>query len=292
MKYKLLIALAIQRTIYNVLIHRAGVEKYSAPLVLLLIDAIHLFVSIIMVSLTGWTTNKSDWRPMILPAILSFIKNNCIFWGMMFLDPSLHQLTYQINNIFASLITPIHLTSRQRFSILFLFVGICIILYNRDDALQLPQHHQISGIILTIIGAASSAASNQAFEDIIKKENDTTWVRQLQMSALGVVGSLVSCIQEREYIINSEPISNTMMTLVLIKCLGDIIIPFVLKYASNIIKGFSDTLAIMMSIILSQVLYHWQPHVHFYVGTALIFIAAFMFNHEIEKKIKHKILTV
>lgn len=291
MKYKLLVALAIQRTIYNVLIHRAGVERYSAPLILLMIDAIHLFVAIIMVSLTGWTKNTSDWRPMILPAILSFIKNNCIFWGMMFLDPSLHQLTYQINIIFASLITPIRLSNKQRISILFLFVGICIILYNRDDALQLPQHHQITGIILTIIGAASAAASNQAFEDIIKKEENTTWVRQLQMSSLGVVGSILSCIQEREYIIESEPISNIMMTLVLIKCLGDIIIPFVLKYASNVIKGFSDTLAVMMAIVLTQVLYHWHPHVQFYIGSALIFSAAFMFNHEVEI-IKTKVLTV
>ena len=38
MSTKLLIALAVQRTIYNVLVHRAGVERYSAPLVLLMID--------------------------------------------------------------------------------------------------------------------------------------------------------------------------------------------------------------------------------------------------------------
>ena len=48
MKYKLLVALAIQRTIYNVLIHRAGVEHYSAPFVLLMIDSIHFFVAVII----------------------------------------------------------------------------------------------------------------------------------------------------------------------------------------------------------------------------------------------------
>ena len=291
MKYKLLIALAIQRTIYNVLIHRAGVEHYSAPFVLLMIDSIHFFVSVIMVSITGWTTHNTDWRPMLLPAILAWVKNNALFWGMLYLDPSLHQLVYQINIIFASLITPIKLSIRQRLSIFFLFIGICIILYHRDDALYLPQHQHIAGITLTIIGAATSAASNQAFEDIIKQEVGNTWVRQLQLSALGVVGAILSCIQERDYIINSSPISNPMMMLVLIKCLGDIIIPFVLKYASNVVKGFSDTLAVLLSIILTQVLYHWTPHVEFYIGSAFIFLAAFMFNHEIEQ-IKNKVLTV
>jgi len=291
MKYKLLVALAIQRTIYNVLIHRAGVEHYSAPFVLFMIDSIHFFVAVIMVSITGWTTRNTDWRPMLLPAILAWVKNNALFWGMLYLDPSLHQLVYQINIIFASLITPIKLSIRRRLSIGFLFFGICIILYHRDDALYLPQHHHVAGIILTIIGAATSAASNQAFEDIIKQEVGTTWVRQLQLSTLGVVGAILSCIQEREYILNSSPISNPMLLLVLIKCLGDIIIPFVLKYASNVVKGFSDTLAVLLSIILTQVLYHWKPHAEFYVGSAFIFLAAFMFNHEIEQ-IKNKVLTV
>ena len=287
MSTKLLIALAVQRTIYNVLVHRAGVERYSAPLVLLMIDSIHFFVSVIMVSLTGWTRAPSNWRAMILPAILALVKNNSLFWGMMYLDPSLHQFVYQINIIFSSLITPIRLTRKQKVSIAFLFIGICIILYNRDDAVQLPQHHHLAGIFFTIIGAGASAASHQAFEDIIKKETGSVWVRQLQLSALGVLGAILSCLQEYEYIIKSDPISDLMMGLVLVKCTGDIIIPFVLKYTSNVVKGFSDTLAVMMSMVLTQVLYHWHPHLNFWIGAVLIFIAAFMFNHgEYIKEVK------
>ena len=81
------------------------------------------------------------------------------------------------------------------------------------------------------------------------------------------------------------------MGLVLVKCAGDIIIPFVLKYSSNVVKGFSDTLAVMMSMVLTQVLYHWHPHLNFWIGAVLIFIAAFMFNHgEYVREVK--ILTV
>tara|TARA_E500000331_G_scaffold6410_1_gene6208 strand:+ start:33004 stop:33453 length:450 start_codon:yes stop_codon:yes gene_type:complete len=149
----------------------------------------------------------------------------------------------------------------------------------------------LAGIFFTIIGAGASAASHQAFEDIIKKETGSVWVRQLQLSALGVVGAILSCLQEYEYIIKSDPISDLMMGLVLVKCTGDIIIPFVLKYTSNVVKGFSDTLAVMMAMILTQVLYHWHPHLNFWIGAVLIFTAAFMFNHEKENK-EIKILTV
>lgn len=291
MKYKLLFALAVQRTVYNVLIHRAGVENYSAPLVLLMIDSIHFCISFVMVLITGWVESSNNWKIMLLPAILSFIDDNFAFWGMMYLDPSMYQMVYQINIVFASLITPIKLTIRQRISIFLLFFGICIILYHREDALHLPQHKHIYGIVITIIAAAAAASSNQAFEDIVKKEHSTTWVRQMQMSGLGVIGSIFSCIQDYKFIIHSEPITSSTLLLVLLNCTGDMILPFVLKYSSNVVKGFSDTLAVLMAFIISQILYHWQPHTEFYIGILLIITAAFMFQHEHEH-IKSKIMTV
>tara|TARA_E500000331_G_scaffold318914_1_gene331262 strand:- start:164 stop:1039 length:876 start_codon:yes stop_codon:yes gene_type:complete len=291
MKYKLLFALAIQRIIYNILIHTAGIEHYSAPLALLMIDSIHFCISVIMVTLTGWEKSPGNWKIMLLPAILAFLHNNFQFYGMLYLDPYMHQMVYQINIIFASLITPIKLSIKQRISIFVLFVGICIVLYHRDDALILPQHNHMIGIMLTIIAAASSASSNQAFEDIIKKEYSTTWARQMQMSGLGVIGSIISCIQEYNFIIESEPISTLTFILVIINCSGNIIIPFVLKYSSNVVKGFSDTLAVLMSFIISQILYHWQPHPEFYIGIVLIIIAAIMFQSE-KKNIKSEVLTV
>ena len=292
MKYKLLIALAVQRTIYNILIHRAGVENYSAPMVLLLIDAIHFSISLAMVTLIGWDSSSGgNWKIMLFPAILSFFKNNFLFFGMMYLDPSLYQMVYQINIVFASLITPKELSIRQRVSIFLLFFGICIILYNRDDAIHLPQHKHSLGIVITILGAAASASSDQAFEDIVKQEYNSTWVRQMQMSALGCVGAVISCIQDYEDIRDSDPITAPTFVLVIIKCAGDIIIPFVLKYADNVIKGFSDTLAVLLAFVISQILYHWHPHLEFWIGLILIVTAAVMFNHEKEKP-KSKILTV
>lgn len=291
MKYRLLFALAIQRTLYNILIHRAGVEHYSAPLALLMIDSIHFCISLIMVTLTGWENSPGNWEIMLLPALLAFLHNNFQFYGMLYLDPYMHQMVYQINIIFASLITPIKLSIQQRISIVILFVGICIVLYHREDALILPQHDHTFGIVLTIVAAASSASSNQAFEDVVKKEYSTTWARQMQMAGLGVIGSIISCMQEYNYILESEPISSNTLVLVLINCCGNIIIPFVLKYSSNVVKGFSDTLAVLMSFIISQILYHWQPHPEFYIGITLIIIAAFMFQKN-KNKIKSEILTV
>lgn len=292
MKFKLLFALSIQRTLYNILIHHAGVENYSYSLLLLIIDTVHFFVCCIMVYLNPNPNihPHTKWKIMILPAILTFIQQNTTFYGMLLLDPSLHQLIYQINIIFSALITPIKLTSKQNISIITLFIGICIVLLNRSDIVVLPQHSHLEGIIFTIIAAGAAAMSAQAFEDILKAEYKTTWVRQLQLSGLGLSGAIVSCMVEHEKIKKTNRLSNVILLLVFIKCIGDIIIPFVLKYADNVTKGFSDTLAMIMAIPLSQILYHWHPHGGFYIGTIIILLSTYIFNDS--KRKVNKVLFV
>ena len=78
MKFKLLFALSIQRTLYNILIHHAGVENYSYSLLLLIIDTVHFFVCSIMVYLNPIPNMhaRTNWKIMILPAILTFIQQN------------------------------------------------------------------------------------------------------------------------------------------------------------------------------------------------------------------------
>lgn len=291
MKYKLLVALSIQRTLYNILIHHAGVANYSYSSLLLLIDTIRFSVCCIMVYIHPSPIKlHNNWKIMIFPAMLSFIKQNSVFYGMLLLDPSLHQLVYQINIIFSALITHIHLTHRQKISIITLFIGICIVLYNRDDIILLPHHSRIEGIIFTIIAAGTSAMSSQAFEDILKAEKQTTWVRQLQMSGLGLIGAFFSCIFDYEKIKNSDGISHILLILVFIKCAGDIIIPFVLKYTDNVTKGFADTLSMLMALPLSQILYHWHPHIGFYIGTIIILFSTYIFNDS--KRKVNKVLFV
>lgn len=291
MKYKLLVALSVQRTLYNILIHHAGVANYSYNSLLLLIDTIRFTVCFIMVCIQKKPIkHTTDWKIMLFPAMLSFIKQNTIFYGMLLLDPSLHQLVYQINIIFSALITPMRLTSRQKMSILSLFLGICIVLYNRDDIILLPQHSRVEGIIFTIVAAGTAAMSSQAFEDILKSEKETTWTRQMQMSALGLIAAFFSCIFEYEKIQASNGISNILMVLVFIKCIGDIIIPFVLKYSDNVTKGFADTLSMLMALPLSQILYHWHPHIGFYIGTIIILFSTYIFNDS--KRKVNKVLFV
>jgi len=275
MKFKLLGGLAIQTTVYNILIHHAAVAHYNPNLVLLLGSTIRSFICFIIVSVNGYNTTSFDWKRMFFPSLLSFIKHQAIFYGLMFLEPSLHQMLYQINIIFAALLTPRVLTHRQYLSVFILFMGILVVLYHRDEVVRLPHHSPLEGMVFTVCAAAASALNSQMIEDVVKAEEENTWSRQLQLSLFDLLFSVTSSIIDYDNM--TEKVSNFVLVLVLIKCVGDMTLPFALKYADNVTKSFSDTVATAVSLCLSQLMYHWHPRFGFYFGAVMIFFSAYMF---------------
>jgi drug/metabolite transporter (DMT)-like permease len=278
MKYKLLGGLAVQTTIYNILIHHAAVAHYNPNLVLLLGSTTRSVICFVIVFVNGYKTVNFDWKQMFFPSVLSFVKHQAVFLGMVYLEPSLYQMLYQINIIFAALLTPRTLTNRQLLSILVLFLGILTVLYHRDEVVKLPHHAPLEGMVFTVAAAAASAMHSQLVEDVLKSEEETTWVRQLEMSLFGLCFSILSCAFDYSDVSKTEKISNFVLVLVFIMCVGDMTLPFALKYADNVTKSFSDTVATVVSLCLSQLLYHWHPRFGFYIGAVMIFFSAYLFT--------------
>ena len=291
MKYKLLFLLTMQRMIYNTIIHHSSIINFPCNYLLLLSDLIRCTVCFVMyITFKPDKKLSHDVNIIIFPALLYYINQTSEFYGMTWLDPSMHQMLYQINIIFAALVSPKRLNIQQKISIACLFIGICTVLFNRDDVIVLPHHSHIYGIFCTIIAAASAAIGSQAFEDVLKSEHNTTWKRQLQLSFFSLIGAIFSCYIENIHYNNIYHLSNELAVLVIIKTLGDIIIPFVLKYLDNITKGVSDTMATMLSLPLSQLMYNWHPHIGFYIGSTLVSTSAMFYVFS--KNNQHKTLHV
>ncbi len=269
MKYKLLIGLAIQSSIYNILIHHASLSNYNPVNVIVLGNSIQLVVCCVMVYRQESNIRQTSWKPMIIPSVLSLVSHQCIFFGMVYLEPSLFQMIYQTNIIFTSLITTRTLNFYQRCSILLLFFGICTVLWHRP---RLPAHSPLKGMLFTVVGAATSALESQTLEDVLKSETDTTWIRELQLVVFGLLFNLPGM-----YNYKFDVPQNFILILVLIKCVGDIILPFVLKHADNVTRSISNTMATFVALILSRIIYHWQPDFGFYIGSVIIFIGAYTF---------------
>ena len=152
MKYKLLFLLTMQRMIYNTIIHHSSIINFPCNYLLLLSDLIRCTVCLVMyITFKPDKDVSHDVNIMIFPALLYYINQTSEFYGMTWLDPSMHQMIYQINIIFAALVSPKRLNIQQKMSIACLFIGICTVLFNRDDVIVLPHHSHIYGIFVRLL---------------------------------------------------------------------------------------------------------------------------------------------
>ena len=272
MKYNILLCLAIQSTTYNIMSHHAHIMNYPIEIIYFLSEMVHIIVC--LTQIRRETLSIYNIKYLVLPFVILIIHNISINYGIEYLEPTLRQLIYQLNILFATLISPKRLSTRQIISAICLFIGIIIVLVCRNEVITLPHHSQTFGILCTITAAGLNALYNQYVEDVLKSEKNTTWTRQLQLALCGQLLASVMCLWNRHDIIN-VPIS--AWCLVVLKSVGNVLIPFVLKYMDNMTKIFSDTIATFFSLVISQIIYHWHPQLGFYSGTMMIIVSTYLF---------------
>lgn len=272
MKYNILLCLAIQSTTYNIMSHHAHIIHYPIEIIYFLSEMVHIMVC--LTQIRHESLSIYNIKSLVIPFIILIIHNVTINYGIEYLEPTLRQLIYQLNILFATLISPKRLSTRQIISAMFLFIGIVIVLVCRNEVVTLPHHSQTFGILCTIAAAGLNALYNQYVEDVLKSEKNTTWTRQLQLALCGQLLASVMCLWNRHDIIN-VPIS--AWCLVVLKSVGNILIPFVLKYMDNMTKIFSDTVATFFSLVISQIIYNWHPQIGFYSGTMMIIVSTYLF---------------
>lgn len=64
------------------------------------------------------------------------------------------------------------------------------------------------------------------------------------------------------------------------QAVGGILVAMVMKYADNIVKGFAVSVAIVMTSILSVILFGASIDMVFSVGAALVIVSIFNYNDQ------------
>ncbi len=64
----------------------------------------------------------------------------------------------------------------------------------------------------------------------------------------------------------------------LIHSVGGLIVALVVKYADNILKGFATSMAIVLSCIVSMILFDFQLSLLFTLGSSLVIFSIFVYS--------------
>lgn len=70
------------------------------------------------------------------------------------------------------------------------------------------------------------------------------------------------------------------MYLVLLQACGGLLVAVVVKYADNLLKGFATSIAIILSCIVSVILFDFHISLQFSIGTLLVLASIFLYGYQ------------
>ena len=112
----------------------------------------------------------------------------------------------------------------------------------------------------------------------------SVWMRNVQLSLaaipLGVIVAFLKHfqgIQEKGFFFGYDLF---VIYLILLNAFGGLLVAVVVKYADNILKGFATSLAIIITCIVSILLFGFVLSLQFTVGAAMVIGSIFMYGYK------------
>lgn len=120
------------------------------------------------------------------------------------------------------------------------------------------------------------------FEKILKGSNVSVWIRNIQLGIFSIIfGTIMMLIQDGTEIQNKGFLfgyTPLVWTTIAVQSAGGLLVALVVKHADNILKGFSTSAAIIISCIVSMILFDFQLTSLFALGALLVVCSIFLYS--------------
>ncbi len=119
------------------------------------------------------------------------------------------------------------------------------------------------------------------FEKILKGSDVSVWIRNVQLGGFGIIFGLLTTILSDGAEVKAKGFlfgyTGIVWTATIIHSLGGLIVALVVKHADNILKGFATSLAIVLSCIVSILIFDFQLTILFTLGSSLVIFSIFLY---------------
>ncbi|XP_074597046.1 UDP-N-acetylglucosamine transporter-like [Brevipalpus obovatus] len=311
LKIGLLITLVLQTTSCVLLLrysrHGAtfdGSERYLISTTIVSSEIIKVLTSIIILYYQSSKNLRNlfillrvelitKWEEAIksaVPAVAYTLQNNLLFVALSHLDSVTYQVTYQlkifVTAIFSVLMLNKKLTIVQWVSLVMLIFGVILIQLPDSSDVDSGSHsrtNDLIGFVSVLISCFLSGFTGVYFEKILKKGQQSLWIRNFQLSLVSsVLATLNAFTQDYDPIRKAgffQGYSTLTWIVILIHAFGGFIVAGVMKYADNILKGFATSISIVLSTILSYyVMDDFRPQPYFWVGGPTVLLAVMLYS--------------
>ncbi|CAB9519595.1 UDP-galactose translocator [Seminavis robusta] len=238
---------------------------------------------------------------LCVPSLLYCVQNNLLYFALTNLDAATYQVCYQLKILTTALFSAVLLqrtfSARKWISLVILTIGVAIVQisgsgdHHKEDDAEKAQHNRFIGLVAVLCAACTSGFSGVYFEKILKGSTTSLWLRNVQMGLPSILIALITvyakdakAIAEHGFLGGYSPI---VWTVVTVQAAGGLIVAVVVKYADNVLKVFATSFSIVVSCIITAVLFDFRPSFRFVVGATLVVVATVMYSAP-EKKRKRK----
>ena len=197
-------------------------------------------------------------------------------------------MTYQLKILTTALFSVIMLSKKlsgvQWGSLVMLFAGVALVQVQSISATSESdqEQNQLIGLLAVIVSCLSSGFAGVYVEKMLKQTTASLWLRNVQLGMFGALTGLIGMflkdwddISTRGLLVGYTPL---VWLVISQQALGGLIVAIVVKYADNILKGFSTSLSIIISCIASVFLFNYIISLGFIIGSILVMAAIYLYG--------------
>lgn len=276
-------------------------EKYNTESAVIVGEVMKLVLSFLLLSnekrsiINGFQTLRTELRGSLgmvllqgVPALLYTVQNNCMYIAISNLDAAVYQVTAQLKLITAAIFTVTMLgkkiTFTQWISLVLLGAGVVLVQYN-PNAADIPKKdiNPTVGIVAVLISCTTSGFAGVFMERMFKDNRMSVWSRNFWLALFSVFVGCANILRSDIHGLSPatffKGFSNYAWIAVILLAVGGLIIAMVLKYADNILKAFGNAASILVSSIVSVILFDFVITRYFLFGCVLVMVAIVMYTY-------------
>jgi len=256
----------------------------------------------------AWFVNPKPSLVLSIPAIIYSLQNALLQWSASHMSAALWQVTYQGKILVTAGFMVMFLNkSIKRVQWLAIAVmGMGIALVQVSDSKEAKQKSMgnaseqsfVHGFLMLLVAGCCSGFASVYTEMIFKQvgaageTNKTSlWLQNIQMAAFSMILTSITFLGGFLSSTGSEaPLTNASRwmlfqgftartcALVVSNAVGGLLVAIVIKYADNILRGFSSAVATINACILSVFCFGFVIGGHFVVGTLMVIASTLLYG--------------
>mmetsp|Transcript_63473 Transcript_63473/g.182201 ORF Transcript_63473/g.182201 Transcript_63473/m.182201 type:complete len:337 (-) Transcript_63473:171-1181(-) len=242
-------------------------------------------------------TQRSPIRPdpqealrFAVPAAIYFVNNNLVFFTLLYINATTWQLLSQLKTVFTGLLFRFFLgrklSGMQYLAIWQLACGTATshipkcISSGPDSSAEAS--NSFWGLILTVIGCMLSALGGIYSEKLLKdKAKDSIHWQNIQLYSWGILFNLIGTIVNDVQVFERGPLAGynfCAFAVVLNNALNGLAISAILKYADNIVRVYAHAVAMIVTMVLSVLLFGESPTPQLVLAVMVVGASALQYN--------------